>query len=143
MLKSLIYLALSFVQDDKQIYFHSSTCRNPVRLAPFVEDTFFFPLQFSVLCQKSNLHKHVALLLVLRFDFIDQPVIFMPVTCWVFFSLFSFSVVQPEIRDGDISRSSFIIQDCFSYLVLDVCLLVFVLFCVFVVIVVYFSNSGL
>jgi hypothetical protein len=56
----------------------------------------------------------------LSFYSIDQPVCFYANTmfCFVLFvCLFYYycSVVQLEIRDGDTSRSSFIVQDCFSY----------------------------
>jgi hypothetical protein len=44
-LRSLIHLDLSFMRDDKYgIYLHSSTYRQPVRLAPFDGDTLIVPL---------------------------------------------------------------------------------------------------
>ena len=47
-----------------------------------------------------------------RFYSIDQPVCFYANTMGFFYYC---SVVQLEIRDGNISRSSFIVQNCFSY----------------------------
>jgi hypothetical protein len=54
----------------------------------------------------------VDLSLDLLLDFIYQPVFFMPVPR----SFYCYSsVVQLEAMDGGTSRSSIIVQDCFSY----------------------------
>ena len=42
--RHLIHLHLSFVHSDEWMYLHSSTCRHPFRLAPFVEDALSFSL---------------------------------------------------------------------------------------------------
>jgi hypothetical protein len=56
MLKSLIHLELSFVEGEKEIYWHSSTCIYPVRQSLFVEYFFFFPLYDFGFLVKSQLY---------------------------------------------------------------------------------------
>jgi hypothetical protein len=88
-----------------------STCRHPVRPAPFVKDVFIFPLYgFWLLCQISSVHRCVGLFLCLQFDSIDQLIYFYTITLSIYHYC---SVVQPEIRDGYTSRSSFIVQEFF------------------------------
>ena len=101
MLRSLIHLDLSCVQGDRYgSICISSTCRHPVRPAPFVEDAFFFSIvYFWLLYQKTGIHRCVDLCLSLWFD---QPGCFMPIPCS--FCHYS-SLVKLEIRDG-----SFIVQ---------------------------------
>ena len=43
---------------------------------------------------------------------IDQPVCFIPIPCSFYYYS---SIVEFEVRDGATIRSSFIVQDCFSY----------------------------
>jgi hypothetical protein len=66
MLRSLIHLDLSFVQGDKiWVYFHSSTYRQPIRPALFIEDDFFFPLHIFGVFIKDQVSVSVWFLLSL------------------------------------------------------------------------------
>ena len=70
-----MHLDLSFVQGDKYgSIFHSSTYRQPVRPAPFIEDTFFFPLYIFGLFVKDQRSVSVCVVLFLGLQFysIDQ-----------------------------------------------------------------------
>ena len=74
--------------------------------APFVEDAFFFPLYNFSFCQKSGVHRCV--------DLIPLPNLtaFLPIpSCFHYSS----SVIELDVRDGEASRSSFNMQDCFGY----------------------------
>ena len=82
---------------------HCSTCRHPIRPATFVEDTLFFHYIILAFHQESSFLMCVDLSLGLFL----MPVLHGPYN--------NFSVVQLKIRDGDTSRSSFIVEDCFSY----------------------------
>jgi hypothetical protein len=92
---------------------HSSTYRHPVRPIPFVEDAFFFPLFGFGLIVKDQLSIGVR---VYFWVFNSVPLIdlsaLMPVSCSFYYHS---SVLQLEVRFGDSSRNSFIVQDCFSY----------------------------
>ena len=60
MLRSLIHLDLCIVQGDR----YGSICilLHEVRLASFLEDTFFFPLyDFCLLCKKASVHRCVGI----------------------------------------------------------------------------------
>ena len=102
-------------------YLQFSTCRQPVMPAPYVEDALFFPLYiFGFFVKKSGVHWSVDLHLGLWFDSLDKPVWFYDNTMlFLFLFVFDFfhhsSTVVLEIRDGDNSGSSFIVQDCFVY----------------------------
>jgi hypothetical protein len=127
MLKSLIHMDLSFVQGEKYGYIlHSSTCRHPVRPAQFVENAFFFLLYDFGLFVKNQ----VSICVWVYFQVFDSiPLtnlsISVPIPCsFLFFFFYHYcSVVLLEVVDGDFSRSSFIVQDCFDYLAV-VCLFV-------------------
>ena len=47
-----------------------------------------------------------------QLDSIDNVSVFMPILCRFYYCSF---VVQLEIRDGDASSRSFIVQGCFNY----------------------------
>jgi hypothetical protein len=94
--------------------FHSSACRHPIRPAQFVKDAFLFPTEWCwLLCQKLNVCRCVSLFLDLQFYYADQMSILDQ-----YHAVFNHccSVVQLENRDGDSSRISFIVQNCFGYL---------------------------
>ena len=94
----LIHLDLSFVHGEKYVYFHSSTCRQPVRPAPFIEDAFFLTLYVFGIFVKDQV------MVSMRFYFsvfnsiqlINVPVS-LPIPC----SFYHYcSVVKLEVRDG-------------------------------------------
>ena len=61
MLRSLIHLDLNCVQDDSYgSNLDSSTCRHPVRSAPFVEDGFFVLLHGFAFFAKDRVHNYVG-----------------------------------------------------------------------------------
>jgi hypothetical protein len=92
---------------------HSSICRHPVIPAPFVDD-LPFPLYGFGFFVKNQVSVGVW---VYFWVFDSIPLINMSVSIPIPFSSFYYcSVVQVEIRDGDTTSSSFIVQDCFSYL---------------------------
>ena len=90
-----------------QIYLHSTTCRHQNKLTPFVKDAFFFLLHIIDFFIK-NQESTGVWIYVWVFDLIPLTTvsIFMPISCS--FNYYS-SVVELEIRDGDISGSSFIV----------------------------------
>lgn len=67
---------------------------------------------FSFFVKNPSVHRCVGLFQGLWFDSIDQPVCSYTSTMHFYYDC---SVVQLEIRDSDTSRSSFIVQDSFSY----------------------------
>ena len=76
MLRSLINLALGFVQGNKygsiSIFLHTDS---QIRLAPYLEDASFFPLYiFGFFVKKTRVCKYVVLFLGLQFHFINQLV---------------------------------------------------------------------
>jgi hypothetical protein len=109
LLRYLIHLDLEFRARWKVwVDFYSSTCRNTVGPAPFVEDVFFFPFcgfEFFVKYQ-------VSISMWVYFWFVDFiPLINLFVFIPISYSFYYYcSVVHLEIRDSDISRSSFIVQ---------------------------------
>ena len=81
--------------------------------APFIKDAFFFTLyNFSFFVKNQEL---LGVWINIRiFDLIPlfNLSVFMPVpSCFQYCS----SVIEFDVRDGDTSRSSFIVQDCFGY----------------------------
>jgi hypothetical protein len=95
------------------INLHSSTYRHPVQPAPFVEDALPFPLYSFGLFVKNQvsigvwLYSRVFFFILLK----NLPVL-ISISCS--FNHYFF-VVQLEVRDGDIFRSSFIVQNCLSH----------------------------
>ena len=86
---------------------------DPIRSVSFVEDAFSFPLYDFGFFVKNQ----VSICAWIYFWFFDSiPMIslsaFMTIPCGLNWYC---SVVQLEIRDGDISKTSFIVKDCFSY----------------------------
>jgi hypothetical protein len=75
-----------------------------VRLAPFVEDALPFPLYSFGLFVKSQ----VSVGIWVYFWIFDSILLVS------LHAVFNFSVVYYELRDSDITRSSFIVQDSFS-----------------------------
>ena len=111
-LRPLVHLDLSFVQDDKiWIYLHSSTCRHPVRPAPFVEEVFFFPLYDFVFFVKNHVSIGVGVYFRV-FNLIPLINLSVPIPYRFYYCC---STVLLEIKDRDTSRSAFIVQDCFFY----------------------------
>jgi len=74
---------------------------------------------FLLHCQISSVCTCVDLFLGPRFNSIDQPV-FMSIQCYFYYC----SMALPEMRNGNISKSSFIVQDFLAILGLFVCLFV-------------------
>ena len=105
------------------MYFHSSTGWHPVKPVPFVEDTFFFPLNNFSFFVKNDVFIGVWIDIWV-FDSI--PLVNFSV-CMPVPSCFHYcrSVIELDVRDGDASGSSFIVQDCFGYPVLFLLLFVF------------------
>jgi hypothetical protein len=79
--------------------------------------------------QKINIHRCVYSL-----DFYSIPLINLSVSILILCSIFCYycPIVQLEVKDGDTSRSSFMVQDCFSYPV----------FCLFVLVLFFFGGWG-
>ena len=81
--------------------------------APFAEDAFFLPLYIF----SSFVKNHVFInLWVNIWVFYSIPLVdfsvFMPVSsCFYYCS----SVIELDVRDGNASRISFIVQDCFGF----------------------------
>ena len=96
------------------IYLHFSAYRPTVRPAPFVGDAVFFhciALGFFVKYQV-----YIGVWEFLRV-FKSIPLITLSVSIQIPCSIYYYiSVELLDIRDGDSSRGSFIVQDCFSYL---------------------------
>ena len=81
--------------------------------APFVEDAFFFPLYNFSFFVKNRVFVGVWIN-ILVFDsipLVNQSVFMSIPSCFHSCS----SVIELDVRDGDASESSFIIQNCFGY----------------------------
>ena len=92
-------------------FFH--ICHHLVILAPFVEDSFFFPVYNFSFFVKNQVFICVWMF-VRVFNSIPliHMIVFMPIpSCFYYYS----SIVELEVSYGDASRSSFILQDCFGY----------------------------
>jgi hypothetical protein len=102
MLRLLIHLDLSF------IYIHADIQLGQHHLLKMLS---FFHCLVLAFCKISSVHRCVDLFQDLWFNSTHQTVS-ISIPCSFYYYC---SVVQLEIRDGDISRSSFIVQDYFSY----------------------------
>ena len=94
---------------------HSSSCRLPVEPVPFVESAVFFfpPLDDFSSFVKDQLTLRVW---VHFWVFNSIPLIYLPVTVKIPCCFYhNSSVVQHEVRDGESPRSSFIVENSFSY----------------------------
>jgi hypothetical protein len=92
----------------------SSTCRHPVRPAPFVKDAFFFSMVWFLASLSKNQMFFNVWVCFWVFDFI--PLINMSVPVPKSYSFYHYcSVVQLDDRDSDSSRRIFYFQDCFGY----------------------------
>ena len=111
MLRFLIHLYLSFVQDDKL----ESICitrRRQVRPIAFVEDVILFLLCMSSFCIKNQVFiGDYTYVWVFSLTALINESVFMSIS---FRFYYYSSAVQCEIKDGDTSSSSFVIQDYFS-----------------------------
>jgi hypothetical protein len=78
---------------------HFSTCRQPVRLAPFVEDALSFIVWFGffVKNQVSMVHRFVGLFLGLQIDSIDPPVYFYTTRMHLLLLLFRRGAVSGQM----------------------------------------------
>jgi hypothetical protein len=138
MLRSLIYLDLSFVQGDKHgsifILLHTDHQLNQHCLLKII--SFFFPTgQFWLLCQRSSVHRCMDLLWGLRFSSTDHTVSLCSNTMWFFFYHYWF-VVKLAVRNGDSPRRFFFFFfNCWELLWLPC---VFLFICLFVYLF-YFS----
>jgi hypothetical protein len=113
MLRSLIYLDLTFIQGNKYgsicILLHADIHLSQHHL---LKTLSFSIVWFWLLCQKSSVHMYVLLFLGLWFNCIDQPVWFYTNTM---------QILSPSYcstswgQDSDSSKSSFIGLDCFGY----------------------------
>ena len=92
---------------DMQTYSYAST------IAPFVEDTFFFPLyNFSFLVKNQVFIGVWINVQVLDLMPLVNLSVLMPVpSCFHYYT----SILELDVRDGDASGSSFIVQDSFGY----------------------------
>ena len=113
MSRSLIYL--SFVQGDK----YGSICMLLHSVIQLDQQHLLKMLSFSHCMLLTSLSKTKYSLMCglisessTWFHWSACLSIFMPIPCCYYYYC---SAVQLEIRDGDTSRSSFIVQDCFSY----------------------------
>lgn len=78
---------------------------------------YFFNVYFFLLSQKSGVHRYVNLCLGLQFDSIIDMSDFVLISwCFYYYS----SLIQLEAGTRD-SLSSFVIENCFSSTVLNVC----------------------
>jgi hypothetical protein len=114
MWSSLIHLHLSFVQGDKNGSIHILLHNNHQFVpAPFVENAVFFPLDgFSSLVQDQM----TIGVWVHFWIFNSIPLIYLLITVPVPCSFYhSCSVVQLEIRHGDSTRGSIIVENNFCY----------------------------
>ena len=93
---------------DLFAFFHTV---HPVWPAPFVEDAIFFQCLFLASLSKTQAFIVVWVCLHLQFYSINQCVYFCANT--MLFYYYS-SAIQFEVEESTTSRSSFIIQDCFS-----------------------------
>ena len=110
----MIHLDLSLVQGDKNgsicIFLHA---RTPVEAAPFVEKAIFFPLDAF----RSFVEDQVTIGVLVHFwvfnpiPFIHLPDI-VPIPCSFYYYC---SVVMFEVWDMGSSRSSFTVENSFSY----------------------------
>ena len=73
--------------------------------APFVEDAFFFLLYNISYFVKNHVFLGIWIPLVNISVFMPKP------SCFHYCR----SVIELDVRDGNASRSSFIVQDCFGY----------------------------
>ena len=90
------------------VYFHSSTHRQPVRPAPFIEDTFFFPLYIFGAFVKNQMTVSVWFYF---WVFNSIPLINMSVSEPIPSSFYYFfSVAKLKFRDADSPTSSFIVK---------------------------------
>ena len=111
--KSLIHLDLSFVQGDKDgsicILLHA----NLVQPAPFVENAVFFLLDvFSSFVKDQvtiGVWVHFWIFHYITLIYLSVSV---PIPCSFYHNC---SEVQLEVRDGDSSRGSFIVENSFCY----------------------------
>ena len=89
---------------------HSSTCRQTVRLAPFIEDVLPFSLySFDFFVKISSVHKYVGLFLSILFDSIGPLASTSSKTLAYSFYYFCLIVIL-EVSDSNTSRSSFIFR---------------------------------
>jgi hypothetical protein len=95
---------------------HSSSFRHPIRPAPVIEDALSFSFVWFALSVRNQVS--IGVWVYFRvFDSIPLTNLCVPIKIPCSFYYYCF-VTQLEVRDGDIYRSYFIAQDCFSYLVL-------------------------
>ena len=82
-------------------------------LAPFVENAFFFPFYSFGLFVKNQVFIGVWInIMVFNLIPLVHITAFMPIpNCFYCYR----SIVDLKVRDGDASRSSFIVQDYFGY----------------------------
>ena len=84
------------------IYLHSSTCKHPVRQAPFVEDTFFSQLY----CFESIVKQQMSIVYIHFLVFNLIPLSNLPISMLVVLNFHHFcSVELLDIRNRDSSRS--------------------------------------
>ena len=81
--------------------------------APFVEDTFFFSLYNFSFINKNRVFIGVWINIQI-FDSITlvNHSVFMPIPSCFYYCI---SIIELDVRDGDASGSSFIVQYCFGY----------------------------
>ena len=106
MWRSLIHLGLSFVQEIRMDQFTFFYMLTTSWTSTICWKCCLFPIVwFWLFWERSGDHRCVGLFLGLQFCSIEQPVC-VSIQC----SLYRYcSVIQLEVRDGDSSRSSFII----------------------------------
>ena len=111
-LRSLIHLELSCMQGDNMglfgfFYMQTSSLTSTICFrCCLISCVYFWPLY-----QKSGSKGVQIYIRVFNLIPLTNVSAFVPIQCcFYYYSL----VVQLEIRDSDISRSSFITQDCFS-----------------------------
>jgi hypothetical protein len=94
--------------------FHSSTYRQPVRPALFIEDVFLFPLNIFDVFAKDQVTKSVWFYF---WVFNSIPLINESVSILIPCSFYHYcSVVKLEVRDvSDSPSCSFIVKNCFCY----------------------------
>jgi hypothetical protein len=88
------------------------TCRDPIRPAPFVQDTFFFPLYGFDFFDKNKVSIGILFFWVFDSILLINLSVSIPIPCRFCYYC---SAVQLEVRGIDSFRSSFIVDGFFSY----------------------------
>ena len=94
-------------------YFHSSTNKQPVRPASFIEDAFFIPLYIFGVFVKDQMTISVSFYFwVFNSILLFNMSVSLPILCSFYHHCF---VVKLHVRDGDSPSCSSTVKNCFHY----------------------------